>query len=125
MQALEKKIAKGWTIEQACKQLSLDVESVRDWIAAKKEFQDFEDFADGVWGRESAKEAIVTLKKVIDEAPDPEIRRRAAKDLLEFYRDERKRLETKKVEASKKASLTVQADLWDLGDSPWNFPSED
>lgn len=124
MQALEIKLAKGIDIERACQQLSLNVEAVTKWIDSKKEYQQFEDFADGLWGRKSAEEAIESLKSIIKETPDLEVKRRASKDLLEFYRDERKRLEQKVAEAKKIASVTIRADLFDLADNPWDFPSE-
>jgi len=121
LQALEIKLRKGISVDQACRQLSLDCEAVEKWIASKKEFQQFEDFADGIWGRATATKAIDTLIEVIAESPDLEIKRRASKDLLEFYRDERKRLELKVVDARRIASMTVKADLFDSIDSPWEF----
>ena len=125
MQALEKKLNRGVLLEEACLQLGIEVCKAKEYLESKKELDDFNRIADGMWGRTVAKDAIDNLKEIIADDLDAETRRRACKDLLDFYRDERKRLELKVEEKSKLASIRVQADLFDVTDNPWTFPSED
>ena len=125
LQALEKKLTRGFSLDTACNHLSISLEAAKKWLDAKKELDDFNKIADGIWGRSAAVEAIEELKKIIARTPDDEIRRRACKDLLEFYRDERKRLEAKVEDAKKLASLKIQADLFDTAGNPWTFPTKD
>lgn len=125
MQALEKKLEKGFSLEAACIQLSIDLEIAKDWLNARKELDDFNRIVDGIWGRSVAVEAIGVLKGIIAECPDYETRRRASKDLLDHYRDERKRLEQKIAAAEKKAGDKYQNDLFDVANNPWIFPNED
>ena len=124
MQSLEKKLSRGTPLEEACIQCGVDLDRAKEFLDAKRELEDFNRIADGLWGRAAAVEAISELKKIIAESEDLETRRRACKDLLDFYRDERKRLEQKVEEKSALAGSRAPSDLFDLADSLWVFPQE-
>ena len=125
MQALEKKLRCGFTLEDSCRQIGIEIEAAKGFLEAKKELDDFNRIADGMWGRSAAVKAVDKLKKIIAACEDDEVCRRASKDLLDFYRDERKRLEQKVAEAGKLAAEQGQNDLWDSWENPWAFTSED
>ena len=122
-QPLELKLKKGVPLKEACEQAGVDVEDAKEYLNAKKELEKFQDTADNsFFFREAIETAINELKLIIKKCPDPEVRRRASKDLLEFYRDERRRLEGN-LRKAKDGSGGGVSDLWDSF-SPWNWPNK-
>jgi len=120
-QPLELKLKKGIPFEQACVEAGVNIDAAKEYVNAKKELDKFQDAADRYLFRECIKTALDELKAIIAECPDMEVRRRAAKDLLDFYRDERKRLEGN-LQKAKGSKGDVLRDLFDA--SPWSFPSD-
>jgi len=123
-QALEIKLRKGISLETACQQLGMDIEDAKGWLTAKNELNDFNNLADGLWGRCATEDAVNELKRIITACEDDETKRRAAKDLLEHFRSERERLEREVKKKQTNADRMYQQDIFDNADCPWDFSTK-
>jgi hypothetical protein len=115
-QDLDRKLAQGISLRQACDDVKIPYANAIAWLRELDKIENFDATmtADQRCAEKSREIGIFALEEIIYTCERmPEERVKAAKALLAHYRDERKRLETKK----KEENPAGQQDLlgnWDL-----------
>lgn len=129
-QPLERKLAAGWSIDQAAEMSGVDLEDARLWLKSKRQVEEIDVGETELVAREAMKTALAVLEDIVSMESETEEggldkdvireRRLAAQALLRHSQVERQRLERKLERTEKSKSYGEQTDLFDH----WVFPED-
>ena len=94
-QGLEKYLSQGRTFDEACRISGVDQADAKEYLEAKRSLLELDDDSSAICARSCLVDALLTLRELSTVCEDPMVRFKAAAELCELYRTEKKRLESK------------------------------